>query len=1105
VPSGNIGAVWNLRRKVAWLVLLPLALLAALLLSLPLILNSADYQALLVREAQAQLGRKVEMKQAHVDVFPHVRMALDDVVIREADGQQEFLSTEHLFLDLRIFPLLKRKVLAKRIALDMPKVKIKRGPDGKLNISDLFTATADTTGFTIPLLGEEVSIADGEITFEDTYGSAVPRTIAFRHVNTSIKRTGMHLGFRFFAAMPQEAGDATITVTGEVARQAIEQAGAAGMATGLVEAKRVGLERLAPFLNDNVVLRGLQMPVDLAASYEYRWATGTRALDIKHLTATGGGTMIAGSISLAKLFSPRMQVRASLTTTPFKLESLVASIPDEVIQTHSLGFLKESQIAGSAQLVWLKVAWMPEQEHRLTVQGEMDLSGGSAVVGVHHVPLSDVKGRLLLTGDRIVIEPLTGRYGLAEVTEGRGEVTSLAQNPNLTLDIKGKVSAQELAVIVTRFAPKALLPAGPAGLTGLQGEADAVVKLAGPLAKLDQLAVEWGLEVKDLGFTDRRLSLPFAGLRGGVHSVRRGVRFERLSGHIGKSSVALNGEIAVQSDEKAHYSLTVSGQADATEALEVFVREASKTFVADGVAGFGFSVLGRTGEFHSIGRVDVRQTGITHTAGVRKPIGIPGTAEFDLFWEPGRSLKVRRLMVEIPPLRVHTTGLLTFSKPGRFELDVKVPTFSFKALPKGLLVYKTSLTAGTFQTSFVATGPLDNWRAAKLNGQAEGKQLRLKLEGMSAPIEDFNLHISFEDDRIAIERGTLKIADSRINAIGDIRGWRGVPRIQAVVESPSLDLALLIPEGGRSPLRGAMEAISGNAKLAVTASVKQARYRGVLFDEIQATVNAADGVLVVDPITGRTGTGTLAGQARIALPQGKPASVETSLHLQDIAVEPVFQAFGIKVPPFTGVVKLDGAISGNGNDPRGTAPTLNGNVRVIVQKGYFQPSSATTKVVRLLGLPRLLAGKADVSEKGMPFDCMSGRVVVKNGIAEIQDYRLDSQIMKITAAGTYDIPNDRYNMVMVVTPFGSYEGILQSIPLFGKLLAGEREGFSTAFFEVKGPLTDPQVTWQPMKSVGAGLTGLAQLAFDVMKNFILLPKEVIAPSDKASKSPCSAQ
>src|SRR3989454_3116901 len=86
------------------------------------------------------------------------------------------------------------------------------------------------------------------------------------------------------------------------------------------------------------------------------------------------------------------------------------------------------------------------------------------------------------------------------VTEGRGEVTSVAHNPNLSLDIKGKVSAQELAVIVARFAPKSLLPAGPAGLMGLQGEADAVVKLAGPPGKLDPVGGEWGLVVESTGF-----------------------------------------------------------------------------------------------------------------------------------------------------------------------------------------------------------------------------------------------------------------------------------------------------------------------------------------------------------------------------------------------------------------------------------------------------------------------------------------------------------------------------------------------------------------------------------------------------------------------------
>src|SRR5256712_5195289 len=220
------------------------------------------------------------------------------------------------------------------------------GPSAKLNRSDLFAGAADTTSFTTPLLGEELSIADGEIAFEDTYGSTLPRTVAFRHVNTTVKRTGMHLGYRFFAAVPQETGDATITVTGAVARQAIEQEGVGGRATGRVEAKRVDLAQLAPFLNDNMFLRGVQTPVHLARSYEYRWATVTPALGIKDRPATGAGRTITGGTALATWFTPRMLFTASLTTTPFKLESLVASLPEEGIQSHSLGFLKKFQVAG---------------------------------------------------------------------------------------------------------------------------------------------------------------------------------------------------------------------------------------------------------------------------------------------------------------------------------------------------------------------------------------------------------------------------------------------------------------------------------------------------------------------------------------------------------------------------------------------------------------------------------------------------------------------------------------------------------------------------------------------------------------------------------------
>jgi uncharacterized protein YhdP len=316
---------------------------------------------------------------------------------------------------------------------------------------------------------------------------------------------------------------------------------------------------------------------------------------------------------------------------------------------------------------------------------------------------------------------------------------------------------------------------------------------------------------------------------------------------------------------------------------------------------------------------------------------------------------------------------------------------------------------------------------------------------------------------------------------------------------------LLIPEGERSPVRAALEALTRGAKLSATAMIQNGRYRGMSFDELQAKVSGENGVLVLDPVTGRMGKGTIAGQTRVALPSGKPAAVESTLHLKGIAVEPVFQSIGIKEQRFTGFLTLDGSLRGDGTHPKGTAPTLNGDVTVLIADGHFQNLSVTSKIAGLLNLAAQFTGKEDISEKGIPFECISGRVVIKNGVVEVQNYRVDSPILKITGAGTYDIPRDQYDMVMVVTPYGSNEGVLQSIPLFGRLFAGEREGFSTAFFEVKGSQADPKVTWLPMKSLASGITGLGQLAFDLMKNIILLPKELIAPSDKGPRTPCSAQ
>jgi hypothetical protein len=88
-----------------------------------------------------------------------------------------------------------------------------------------------------------------------------------------------------------------------------------------------------------------------------------------------------------------------------------------------------------------------------------------------------------------------------------------------------------------------------------------------------------------------------------------------------------------------------------------------------------------------------------------------------------------------------------------------------------------------------------------------------------------------------------------------------------------------------------------------------------------------------------------------------------------------------------------------------------------------------------------------------------------------------------------------------VSPFGAYSDALETIPLFGKIFSGDRAGITTAMFSMIGPLADPQIFYMPNESLKKGLTGLAQLAFDVLKNIVLMPVDALSGSSNDSATP----
>jgi uncharacterized protein YhdP len=359
------------------------------------------------------------------------------------------------------------------------------------------------------------------------------------------------------------------------------------------------------------------------------------------------------------------------------------------------------------------------------------------------------------------------------------------------------------------------------------------------------------------------------------------------------------------------------------------------------------------------------------------------------------------------------------------------------------------------------------------------------------------LRVHFVKNGAEIKRLSFRLLDSDVSLEGTIRNWTAKPTIIAKIESNQMDLDLLIPKVERSPIREFLETLAATSKVNATVSIARGHYKHLKFGSLSARIMIQDGVLDMDRMSGRSPSGEVAGRIVVQLPRKEPAAAEVSIRATGLLVEDVLKFLGPKAGMATGEARVTGTIRGHGKNPHGLYPTLNGKVDILLENGRIFKSQerAIWKIISILNLPAVLQGKVDLEKEGLPYNKITATLLARNGLFETENLIIDSPIVKISAAGNYDLPTDQVDMVWAVSPFGSYSQFLKTIPLFGRLFAGDRKGIATALFSVKGSIEDPEVTYLPMKSFATGATGLAQLAFDILKNTVMLPIDLMTPDE----------
>ena len=1094
-----------------------LGLLAVLLVALALFSVFYDPEALkgyLLQQVEQQLGRKIEVGATSLSLFPRIRLDLSDVVIREIDPSRAFFKAKKVELVLRSTPLWRLRVVVKRLHIDQPQVELRRDAGGRWNF--LAAAPAgdkDTTEggnpFSLILLIQETTLTGGELSLVDDFRPDGTRSLYLKALD-AVMLTGAKeflVDLRLTAAMPAEQGTSSLSLVGkvthfqspvQVAATSLEGPRPSVQFQGQAEAKNIDIRPMADFFGPRPVPE-VQGTADLRSTIHLTPGVGGYDLVLSEMALDVGHLSLRGQASLSGLMTAQPTFSLTFSSSPVRLDELLARFPAEWVHPQLGPVIADREISGTVEVVSASLTGTTKPDLRAALTGEFRLQQGHALVGSDRTPVENLAGTIVAESGRIRITELSGQYGAMAVTGGKATVSFLEGGPWLDLDVAGGMAAADLASFLT-----STISPGPAtktltGLREVQGKTSVTFKLAGSVSGLGDLKFIGGEVVaQNVSFRSPLLRDPAAEVNGRVIFSPQSVELDGVSGRLGQGRLELQGAIVLEAAPRfKDFHLRVS--AEAAQILKELPTVKIPRDALQGVIGAIVDLSGPAAAPRIKAEVELKDAALRLSESVRKPAGSPASLQVEAKLSPTQRLTIERVELHLPPFRLTGKGALQLGTRFAVEASVVSGPASLAGLPPGISL--GNLDAGTAEITLDIKGRGTNWKAWQYSGWVALTGGRLRSKELDAPVSDIYLRLQLVRGGADVKRLAFKVRDSDISLSGSVRNWDKSPAVTLQAQSSQLDIDLLIPKGERSPVRDALEDLAATGRLAATVTVDRGYYKTLSLRGLSTQVNVREGAVMLDNLVGEVDGGPFEGRLRVLLPKLKPADVQASFRIAGVRYEKILRLAGDEDRVVTGDLSANGTLHGNGRDSRGTLHSLSGKVNFHITQGHIHKGTVVAKILTILNLPTLLQGKVDLSKDGMPFDKVSATFTFANGIVTTENFLVDSPILKITGAGNYNMTRDQLNAVVVASPLGSYTKLLQSIPLFGKLFAGERQGFTTAFFEVKGPFKDPQVDYMPLKSFGTGVTGLAQLAFDLLKNTVMLPKELITPSDESEASP----
>ncbi len=300
------------------------------------------------------------------------------------------------------------------------------------------------------------------------------------------------------------------------------------------------------------------------------------------------------------------------------------------------------------------------------------------------------------------------------------------------------------------------------------------------------------------------------------------------------------------------------------------------------------------------------------------------------------------------------------------------------------------------------------------------------------------------------------------------------PAVAGLKGSPSVTVKLAGPPGrpsftGRADLRGTEVRVKA---LPFWFAVKSGE---VAFDNERVRYEVSEGTLAGGRLTGK-------GEARRA--EGR-WSHQVEFEVEKADLDRLVEQARLKSPFASGALFTRGSLAFETGGDRQPLSTVGGSVALKARDGNLSHYPALVRIFGLLSSPVQPWRLPDLTKEQMPYSRLAGEFTVSNGVMETKGLVLDSKVVRASAVGKVSLPDWSLDMDLAVQPLQVIERGIRNIPIIGRIIPKE-QSLAVVYFDMTGPLADPQVIIAPVKTLG-------QSVVEVLLLLLRAPERLLLP------------